>query len=247
MSKLIDFFNQVSQANAQTMGFLSRRSAPPPKRLALIAVTGVPAGAFPGADAVLVRPDKAKLTAAAAREVGDTLGEVPWGTMDGAPRGADFTVVRLTGLTAGAPTDGATGRLLELETSLDDGLLRAVNDLPVDAAVAADALEESGPLTWHRLMILAHVRHLITKPVVVPVATDISEADVKSLWDAGFDGIMVAAPAERIAALAETIAALPPRAVPKKKTEAVVPRADATPAQAAAEPEEEPDEDDDWE
>jgi hypothetical protein len=60
MSKLIDFFNQATQAGATTMGFLSRRTAPPPKRLALIAVTGVPAAAFPRADAVLVQVGNGK-------------------------------------------------------------------------------------------------------------------------------------------------------------------------------------------
>ena len=71
MSKLIDFFDRVSQTGSQTMGFLSRRGAPPQKKLALIAVTGVPATTFPRADAVLVRPDKGKLTAAAAKDVAD--------------------------------------------------------------------------------------------------------------------------------------------------------------------------------
>jgi hypothetical protein len=214
----------------------------------------VPAAAFPRADAVLVQVGNGKLTAAAAKEVNDAVGGVPWGLAGapdkagGLPRGCDFTVLPLTGLTAAAPAGEETGKLIEIEASLDDGLLRAVNDLPVDAVVAADALEESGPLTWHRLMILAHVRHLINKPVIVPAAADISEADVKSLWDAGFDGIMVTAPAERVAALADLIAALPPRTAPKKdKPNAVVPRAVSSPVQAAAEPEEEPDEDDDYE
>lgn len=230
------------------MGFLSRRAAPPPKRLVLIAETGVPAEAFPRADAVLVRTDGGKLAAAAARGLGDALGNVPWGVTGSVPKGADFVVLPLTGLTASAPADEATGTLLEIEASLDDGLLRAVNNLPVDAVAAADALEESGPLTWHRLMILTHLRHLINRPVVVPVAADIGEADVKALWDAGFDGILVTAPADRIAALADTIAALPPRVVPKKsKTDAVVPRSSDAAAPTVAEPEEEPDEDDDWE
>lgn len=229
------------------MGFLSRRGAPPQKKLALIAVTGVPATTFPRADAVLVRPDKGKLTAAAAKDVAAALGDVPWGTSGSAPRGCDFTVLTLTGLTADAPADKATGKLLEIEASLDDGLLRAVNDLPVDAVIAADALEDGGPLTWHRLMILAHVRHLIGKPVVVPAARDISQADVRALWDAGFDGIAVTAPAERIAELADVIAALPPRALPKKdKASVVLPRSAGATTQAAAEPEE-PDEDDDYE
>lgn len=243
MSKLIDFFKQASHTNAQTMGFLSRRNAPPPKRLALLAVTEK-AASFPRADAVVVRPANGKLTAAAAKSVADAAGEVPWGLAGGenAPKGCDFIVLPLTGTTAAAPAGEETGKLLEIEASLDDGLLRAANDLPVDAVIVADALEESGPLTWHRLMILTHVRHLIGKPLIAPAAADISDTDVKSLWDAGFDGIMVTAPADRIAALADVIAALPPRASKKDKANAVVPRVPGAPV-PAAEPEE-PDEED---
>jgi len=251
MSKLIDFFNRVSGAGAPTMGFLSRKAAAPIKKLALIAVTGVPAEPCPKADAVLVRPGEAKLTAAALKEIAAKLGDAPWGVTGGgdkAPKGSDFVVVPVTGLTAAVPQDEDTGKLIEVDSSMDDGLLRAVNDLPVDAAIVADALEDSGPLTWHRLMIFAHVRHLITKPLVVPVAADISDADIKSLWNAGADGIMVAADAARLAALANSIAALPPRELPKKNTsDALLPRASSsTGAVTEVEPEE-PDEDDDWE
>jgi hypothetical protein len=245
MSKLIDFFRQASQTGNQRMGFLSRKDAPPPKRLALLAVTET-AAAFPRADAVVVRPDNGKLTAAAAKEAATAAGKVPWGLAGGAsvPKGCDFIVLPLTGLTAAAPADKETGKLLELEASLDDGLLRAANDLPVDAVVLADALDEGGPLTWHRLMLLAHARHMVNKPMVVPVAADVSDADVKSLWDAGFDGIMVTAPAERIAGLADVIAALPPREEKKEKRSAVLPRSTGA-AAAPVEVPEEPDEDDD--
>ena len=94
---------------------------------------------------------------------------------------------------------------------MDDGLLRTINDLPVDAVVIADSLEDAGPLVWHRLMILRHVAHLVTRPVIVPVPADIGRDDLESLWEAGIEGIIVDADAERIAALHKIIAALPPR------------------------------------
>lgn len=254
MSKLIDIFQRDSQTTSQPMGFRTGRASAPVKRLALI--TSVPPDAAitpPGdADAILVRAGKTRLTATAARSLAASLEDIPWGIVDtgdkpaAIPEGCDFVVFPATARTAAAPRDEEMGKILEVESSMDDGLLRAANDLPVDAVIVADSFDDGGPLVWHRLMILRHITHLVTRPVIVPVPADIGKEDLESLWEAGVDGILVEADADRINALHEIIAALPPRSAPKKNhAEALLPRS-GTGSQPAPEPDEE-DDDGDWE
>ncbi|MCJ7605577.1 MAG: hypothetical protein MUO19_06035 [Dehalococcoidales bacterium] len=256
MSKIIDFFQRDSQATSQPMGFRTSRTSAPVKRLALIAAVTPGAAITPavGADAMLIRPGKTRLTAKTALAISKSLGDMPWGIADtgdkpvSVPGGCDFVVFPATARTDAAPRDEEVAKILEVESSMDDGLLRSVNDLPVDAVVILDSFEDAGPLVWHRLMILRHVTHLVSKPVIVPVPADICKDDLESLWEAGIEGIIVDADADRIAALHKTIVALPPRSAPKRdRAEALLPRTGGESGSVTEPDEEEEEEDDDWE
>ena len=126
---------------------------------------------------------------------------------------------------------------------MDDRLLRAANDLPVDAVLAADTLGETGTLIWHHLMILRHLAVLIPKPLIVPVPAGISEAELKALWNAGIDGVLVEIDItkdENLKELHDIAVKLPPRSAPKRgKIDALLPHFGGEAAKPAPDEEEE--------
>lgn len=151
-----------------------------------------------------------------------------------------------TGISA-VPQGNKTGRILQVDYSMDDSMLRAVGDIPVDAVLATDAGDDGGSLAWSQLIRIQRMVNLITKPLLIPVPGSITADEVKMLWDAGVDGIIVetdTAKPERIKELRQAINDLSPRTTRKRgKSEALLPR------YGGEERPESPDEDEeeDWE
>jgi len=243
MSRLIDEFRRATQATSQPMGFRTARTAAGAARVLLIAslkigATGSPTKLTEGANAVLLSPGKTRPTAAAIQKIAESLPDIPWGIYldDNGDKqaaalvkaGCDFVILTAYGRISTAPQEEEVGRILQVESSMDDGLLRAVNDLPVDAVLVADTLEGSGSLVWHQLMIFQHLAHLISKPLIVPIPADINEEELKALWNAGADGVLVEADTTKAGGLKELCKAidrLPPRSPRKRdKMEAMLPR-----------------------
>jgi hypothetical protein len=208
------------------------------------------------ADAVLVRFADTALTAKALQKIVASQPDIPWGlemTNDDTKKlaaleaGADFILFAIDNQIADTPKDDKIGKILQVESFLDDGLLRAINDLPIDAVLAADALEgEGSSLIWHQLMIFRHLANLLSKPLIVPTPASISEKELKALWDAGVDGIIVESDkaGAGIKELRQVIDKLPPRAGRKRgKVSAVLPRTPGeTPSPTPPDEEEEEDE-----
>lgn len=117
---------------------------------------------------------------------------------------------------------------------------------PVDAVLLADGLE-SGPLLWHQLMIFQHLADLFNKPLIITAPADLSAGELKALWEAGVDGILVAADLDKIGFFKDlrlAIDALPSRKGRKGGAMRVVlPRATAE-GQPATPPDEEEEEED---
>jgi hypothetical protein len=84
------------------------------------------------------------------------------------------------------------GKVLEVKASLlGEGLLGAVNELPVDAVLIAGEQSENYFLTWHRLMLFQRFADLLTKPLLVPVSLSVLPHELQALWEAGVDGVVV--------------------------------------------------------
>jgi hypothetical protein len=260
MSRLIEEFKKASRAVAPAMGFRTARSTAPAPRILLIASlepgdVKSPSGLPAGVHAVLVRLAGGALTAKQAQQIAAALPDIPWGFNPGdddekkattlIKAGADFMVFPAASRVSATPGDEKLGKILQVESSMDDGLLRAANDLPVDAVLVADTFEDGGALVWHQLMIYQHLANFISKPLIVPAPVSIAGAELKALWDAGVDGIIVetdAAGAEGLKALRQAIDNLPPRSARKRgRADAVLPR---LAGEARTEPPEEDEEED---
>ena len=230
MSNLINRLKRLHQVEARPLGFMIGEGPveKPKLQLVVLLAAGEPEPPALGpADAAVV-------------EIGPSGKTGPLEklcrTRDGVPGGAwvkaageavwekvletpcDFIIFPPATPLAAAAKDGP-GRILELDPSLNEGLLRTVNDLPVDAVLIPGEREEKA-LTFRRLMLVQRLLNLVHKPVLVTVPGEITGADLQSLWDAGVSGVVVNLAelenGEKLAALRREIDGLAPPAFRKK-------------------------------
>jgi hypothetical protein len=240
MSRLIDKFQKAAKSSLQPMGFRTARAAAPEPGILLIlslAPEAIKSADTGSAGAVLIRPNDTPLTAASVKKIAEALPDIPVGiyledTNDKeidelAEAGADFLVFPASGRISTPSEDKKTGRILQVESSMDDSLLRAANSLPVDAILAADTFT-GGQMSWHELMIFQHLANSFAKPLIINIPPNITEAELKALWEAGADGAVVEADKMKASGMKELqkiISKLPPRSARKRgKVDAVLPR-----------------------
>jgi hypothetical protein len=260
MSRLIDKFQNAAKSSPQPMGFRTSRTTVREPGFLLIVKTAPDALKNPGeiksADAVLLQGDGEVPAAKNIGKIVESLGETPTGlyieNADDeevsalAAAGIDFFVFPASAKVFTMPADKKIGRVIEVESAMDDSLLVAVNGLPVDAVMASDTFT-GGAMSWHELMIFQHLANMFGKPLIARIPADISEIELKALWDAGVDGALVdeaTLKAGGLKKLQEAIHKLPARASRKRgKEEVFLPRAGGT-AQTAPPPDEEEEEED---
>ena len=204
MSKFIDRLKQVSGAEEQPMGFSVKKAAPSkPKMLLIVSVAGTDVGNLAeytaGADAGLIRPSGSSGVKIIG-ELSQIVADIPWGCrLKGGSqkekslveeKACDF-VVFPAGTSLELFQGAKLGKILELAPSLAEGLLRTVEELPVDAVFIAE--EEGGKsfLTWYHLMLFRRFSSLISKPLLVLAPSSVSGSELQNLWQGGVDGVVV--------------------------------------------------------
>jgi hypothetical protein len=241
MSRLIDKLTSMKKPEPRPIGFMVSKSTSEKPRMQLVALMSaenmdkVSAG-LKYADATLIEISKSSDI--------DALDKACQ-TVDGAPSGGWIkasnagTVKKFMNIQCdflAFPTSAPLsvtqkdkmGRVLEMDASLNEGLLRTVNDLPVDAVLVVDNGDDSA-LTLNRLMFIQRIIYLTNKPVMVPVPGTLSGPDLQALWDMGVTGIVVEVTdeksAEKLSDLREMLEKLnPPAFLKKARTSAILPR-----------------------
>jgi len=262
MSRLIDKLKQVSNNAPQPIGFRSAKAAAPKLQMILIASlthegnTEIPTEYITGADAVLIPATKSISEARLWQKEMQSLPDIPRGEwIEDTKRqeiatlvknGCDFLVFPASSKVLTIPENEKIGKVLQVASSLDEGLLRTVGQLPVDAVLVIAEDGEERFLTWHQLMLLQRLAALSTKPMLVSAPPDTTIDELKALWEAGVDGVVIEVssrqPKERIGELRQAIEEFdshPPHRRGKK--EALLPYISEE-AEVAAELEEEDDE-----
>lgn len=247
MSKFIERLQSVFQPPAHSMGFNTARSEQARPRIQLVVkLAGVKLKSqikeLDQADA-LVLP-------ISAFGAGKTMSGVWFSKGDAeevekaTKAGADFIILPESGEVL--PHDKKIGRIIQIEASITDILLRTVNTLPVDAVLLNE--EESGlVLTWKRLMLIQRFSSLLNKPLLVEVLPSITDTELQAIWEGGVSGIIVTANAEQADAVVQNLRKVIdklsfPSRRKQEKSLAIVPRVEITPEEPK---EDEGDDDDD--
>ena len=244
MSKLIDKLNQAAKAVPQSMGFrMTQPVSTKPKMLLIASLVQADnidnlGDYITGADAVLLPVAKLSPTAKTIQKITRSVPDIPWGgwLRDISQRGirpivaagCDFVVFPASTVLVMPEDDDKVGKILQVEASLNEGLLKAVNELQVDAVLITNEQAEEYSLTWHHLMLFQRFADLLTKPLLVSTPSNVTANELQVLWETGVDGVVVEVgvgqPVKRLQELRQAIDKLtfPPRK--QGKTEALLPR-----------------------
>lgn len=245
MSKFIDKLDKLAIKSApEPMGF--RLNVPKQKEPGMLLVGSInDANAeglterMAGADAGLLYAEDVTSATGIIKKLRRAIPDVPWGVhlskasgglKDLAKAGCDFLVFppATTPLSA-TIEDKEMGRVLELEGTLGEGMLRTVNELPIDAMFLASEESSEYVLTWRHLMLFQRLANHSDKPLVVCAPPGISASELQALLEADVKAIIVEAgkgeTAGRLKEISGKIARLsPPSPRKKDKLGAVLPR-----------------------
>jgi hypothetical protein len=245
MSKFIDKLKAVSSGGLQPLGFRTGGAEPKPRML-LVAHIAEPGAEpdFGGADAVLVSVPKAG--GKSPKTLFKATPDIPWGgwlkevgreeVQQLGEIGADFVVFPAASVPTAILEDEKLGKIVEVEPTFDASLLKAADDLPLDAVIIA---EEKPTLSWRQLMLFRRGANLLTKPLLLVVSPDITPGELQALCEAGVSGVVAASKLDRLRRMVNKLA--PPKAGRGRKAEPLLPRLSGETGTVAEEEEDEAD------
>jgi len=187
------------------------------------------------------------------REMSQAVPDIPWGgwlrnidrggIKQMAKAGCDFVVFPAANTPLALLQNDEMGKILEVESSLSEGLLRAVNELPIDAVLIAGEQEGEYFLTWHHLMLFQRFADLLTKPLLVSILPSVTANELQVLWEVGVDGVVIEVgagqPADKLKELRQLIDRLAfPSQRKRGRAEALLPHIDREVSKVTEEEEE---------
>jgi len=205
MSKFIDKLNRLSRGEPQPIGFRTAQAVTPRLKIQLagsLAQENVDSltGNISGADAGIVSISEFSSGATTLPTVSRAMPDIPWGVrLSGGnageikpvvEAGCDFVIFPMASTPLSMLQSDEVGKILEVDASLSDSLLRATNGLPVDAVLVTGEQLNGGSFTWQHLLLCQRLTGLLTKPLLIPIPSEITAAELQALWDAGVKGVI---------------------------------------------------------
>ncbi|RJO62818.1 MAG: hypothetical protein C4542_01850 [Dehalococcoidia bacterium] len=206
MSRFADKLKTALQVAPPSMGFFRSAQACAKPKMLLVAWASLEdleksTAMLEGADAAVLLSAKIP-PARTLKALVKSLGEMPWGlwaedaqnlkALDSA--GVDFAVFAPEKMPLAAAGEEKPGRVVGIPFDLEDSLARAVSELPVDAVIINSP--GTAPLTFQDLMRFRRLGDWISKPLLAVVPAPLTEGEIKALWDAGIDALVVSLTAE---------------------------------------------------
>ncbi len=206
MGQFVDKLKRISRDMPQPMGFRTAQLAlQKPKMLLVASFAGVKidnlADYVVGADAGLLHISDLSSSAQALQKISRAMPDIPWGGYVGGigkegmeslvKASFDFVVFPAASTSLEIYQDDKVDRVLQVEASLAEGLLRAIDELPVDAVFVDGGQENADYLTWQQIMVYRRFSDLLTKPLLVSVPVSVTANELIALWEARVDAVVV--------------------------------------------------------
>lgn len=255
MSKFAEKLRRTYLGSAPSMGFRKSAEAGPPPLLIIANLTKASlteAKAIAGADIDAGVVSSQDINAKSFGQLTKAMGDIPVGlSLESADKneiskliefGSDFVVFGLKTPLEAVNKEGV-GKILKIEPSLDQGLVRAINGLPLAVDGVLVTGEES-LITFERLLVCQRFAELLAKPLLVTLGSPVTAGELKSLYEAGVNGLVLPQgfPAEVFADLKKMVGSLSRTAKRKTRGAALLPRLGGEPEAEAEEKEEEEEE-----
>ena len=207
MSQLIDRLNQIAEAVPQPIGFRPSQSASAKPKVLLIAsliqATSINnlTDYITGADTVLLPITKLSGGTKTVQKIARSMPDIPWGgwlkTIDRrridsmVKAGCDFIVFPTSTALAVPHNNDKVDKILQVEASLSEGLLKAINELPISAVLIASKSGAEQSLTWRHLMLFRHFTSILTKPLLASIPINVTAKELQAIWETGVGGVVV--------------------------------------------------------
>ena len=205
MSRFIDKLKRVSQAVPQPMGFGAKSVQEKPKILTIASLAQADVNGLvdytAGADAGLLHISNLSSGVKTLQKMRQIVPDIPWGgwlrDVDWERReqmvkvDCDFLIFPAANTSLAILQNDEVGKILEVEASLSESLLKAVDELPVDAVLLAVEPGEDNFLTWRHLMLFQRFAGLLAKPLLVSIPSSVTASELQTLWEVGVDGVIV--------------------------------------------------------
>jgi hypothetical protein len=214
MSKFVDKLQSLSKSSTTPIGFHpSASESKSPAMLLIAGLSGTKVNedktvADVNTDAGLILSEGPSIKVV--KQMVEAAGDIPLGVFvkgmsekeinELASLGCDFIVFDIR-IPAATLHKEEVGKFLIIEPSLDQGFVRAINNLEVDG-VFINSRDEDSFVAVEHLLVCRRFVELLEKPVIMTLPTLVTKAELTSLWQVGVDGVV--APSTRsVEALAE--------------------------------------------
>lgn len=192
MSVFIDKLNKLTHTESATMGFRRDQATSSLKKIQLVSLVMNSEGDNSGTDALLLDVREKGIEA---ESIAGMSGDLPWGAWLKEVRqkelkqlkdtGCDFIVFPAESTPLEIIEEQDMGKILEIDTAIDDPVLRSIVELPVDAVLVSVGQGKNNPLTWYDLMILQRFGGFPKKPLLARIPAKASSGELEALWEAG--------------------------------------------------------------
>ncbi len=260
MSKLLEKLERISEGNGQPLGF-----GPVVARIKIsqmLTIASMPAGnaqlltaaTKEGADALLLTVKNLEKDSKELAKMNRAKAEIPWGvSLEAVSKqdvarlielGCDYVIFNPAQTPAVVLMEERIGKVLIIDASLPENLVKAINRLQVDAVLLSPGSGDESTFTVYQLMVLERLAGSAGKYALATMPSGLSTSDIEILWGLGVRGIVVdmagEQPEQRLSQVKEAIQKLPTtRKKSKEKFRATLPAADRSSAKETQEEEEE--------
>jgi len=186
-----------------------------------------------GVDAIVMRIADPQRDIQDLPKIASALGEIPLGVWpksvnkDGIEQlvraKCDFIILDPATTSAAVLEQEEMGKVIGVDSSLDDSLVKAIEPLPLDAALIE---QEGNLLSVYDLMHYRRIVDLVTKPILLMTHPELKDSDLRILSEIGVKGVVVEGwSKEKLVWLHQEIKTLPPVLKRRgERREAVLPR-----------------------